>query len=63
MFKLTNLVDTETCVTNSHKLTMDLILFFISSTYTHFKSKIHNHQVRQLFHTLDLNQQESVQRN
>ena len=27
MFKLTNLIDTETCVTNSHKLTMDLILF------------------------------------
>ena len=26
MFNLTNLVDTETCVTNSHKSTIDLML-------------------------------------
>ena len=26
MFNLTNLVDTETCVTNSHESTIDLIL-------------------------------------
>ena len=37
--------------------------FFIPSTYKHFKSKMHNHQVRQVFRTWDLNQQEFVQRN
>ena len=36
---------------------------YITSTYTRFKSKIHNHQVRQVFRTWDLNQQEFIQRN
>ena len=37
--------------------------FFITSIYTRFKSIIYNHQVRQVFCTWDLNQQEFVQRN
>ena len=39
------------------------LLLYITSTYTLFKSKVYNHQVRQVFHTWDLNQQECVQRN
>ena len=35
----------------------------MSTTYTCFTSKMHNHQVRQVFGTWDLNQQEFVQRN
>ena len=37
--------------------------FFITSTYTRFKSKIYNHQLRQVFRTWNLKQQEFVQRN
>ena len=39
------------------------VYIYITSTYTRFKSKIYNHQVRQVFRTWDLNQQEFVQRN
>ena len=39
------------------------IYIHISSTYTRFKSKIHNNQVRQVFRTWDLNQQEFINRN
>ena len=38
-------------------------ILYISSTCIRFKSKIHNDQVRQVFRTWDLNQQEFVQRN
>ena len=37
--------------------------FFITRTYTRFKNKIHNHQVRQVFRTWDIKQKEFVQRN
>ena len=36
---------------------------FLTSTYTRFKSKIHNHQVRQMFRTWDLNWREFVKGN
>ena len=37
--------------------------FYTTSTYTRFKNKIHNHQVRQVFHTWDLKRQKFVPRN
>ena len=39
-----------------------IYIYNIITTYTRFKSKIHDHQVRQVFRTWDLNQQEFVQR-
>ena len=41
----------------------NVIFLYKSNTYTYFKSKMYNHQVRQVFRTGDLNQQEFVQRN
>ena len=39
------------------------LFLYISSAYTRFRSKIHNYQMRQLFCTWDLNQQEFVEKN
>ena len=42
------------------KILVFLSFFYTTSTYTRFKNKIHNHQVRQVFRTWDLNQQDFV---